>query len=97
MNLALRNLMFTVIVPGTVCVYIPWLILTASEANPEPVVWPAIILAGTRRRVVPPVPVAFRDARAGQPLGPGMHRGASSMWARTAGSGTRCTCRCSWS
>ena len=36
--------MFTAIVPGTVGVYVPWLILTARGANPEPVVWPAIFL-----------------------------------------------------
>jgi protein-S-isoprenylcysteine O-methyltransferase Ste14 len=43
-SLALRNLMFTVIMPGTVGVYVPWLILTAGGTNPEPVVWPAVVL-----------------------------------------------------
>jgi protein-S-isoprenylcysteine O-methyltransferase Ste14 len=45
-NLALRNLMFTVIMPGTVGVYVPWLILTASGAKPEPIIWPAVVLTG---------------------------------------------------
>jgi protein-S-isoprenylcysteine O-methyltransferase Ste14 len=45
-SLALRNLIFTVIMPGTVGVYVPWLILTASRANAEPVLWPAVILVG---------------------------------------------------
>jgi protein-S-isoprenylcysteine O-methyltransferase Ste14 len=45
-SLALRNLLFTLIMPGSVGVYVPWLILTASGANPMPVVWPALILTG---------------------------------------------------
>ena len=46
MSLALRNLVFTLIMPGAVGVYVPWLILTAGGANPEPVVWPAVVLIG---------------------------------------------------
>jgi protein-S-isoprenylcysteine O-methyltransferase Ste14 len=45
-SLALRNLLFTVIVPGAVSVYVPWLILTAGGAVPEPSVWPAVIVIG---------------------------------------------------
>ena len=46
MSLALRNVLFTVVMPGTVGVYLPWLILTAGGANPEPTVWPAVVLTG---------------------------------------------------
>jgi protein-S-isoprenylcysteine O-methyltransferase Ste14 len=42
-GLALRNLLFTVIVPGAGAVYAPWWILTRGDANPEPVAWYAII------------------------------------------------------
>jgi protein-S-isoprenylcysteine O-methyltransferase Ste14 len=45
-SLALRNLLFTVIMPGTVAVYLPWLILNASGATPEPTGWPAAVLIG---------------------------------------------------
>jgi protein-S-isoprenylcysteine O-methyltransferase Ste14 len=38
-SLALRNLAFTFVVPGTAAVLVPWLILTGSE--PAPVAWPA--------------------------------------------------------
>ena len=42
MSPALRNLLFTVVVPGTGGVYIPWLILTRGGASPTPVAWPAV-------------------------------------------------------
>jgi protein-S-isoprenylcysteine O-methyltransferase Ste14 len=45
-SLALRNLLFTVVIPGTVAVYLPWLILTAGGAGREPAVWPAVALIG---------------------------------------------------
>jgi protein-S-isoprenylcysteine O-methyltransferase Ste14 len=45
-SLALRNLAFTVIMPGTVGVYLPWLVISASGADEEPAVWPAVILIG---------------------------------------------------
>jgi protein-S-isoprenylcysteine O-methyltransferase Ste14 len=41
MSLALRNLLFTVVVPGSGGVYVPWLILTRGGASPTPVAWPA--------------------------------------------------------
>src|SRR6266545_664355 len=43
MSLALRNLLFTVVVPGSGAVWIPWWILTYGGAMPQPVVWPAVI------------------------------------------------------
>ena len=46
MSLALRNLLFTAVMPGTVAVYVPWLILTTTGAVQGPVVWPAIVVAG---------------------------------------------------
>ena len=42
MSLALRNLLFTVVVPGTGGIYLPWLILTRHGAAPTPVAWPAV-------------------------------------------------------
>jgi protein-S-isoprenylcysteine O-methyltransferase Ste14 len=42
MSLALRNLLFTVVVPGSGGVYVPWLILTHGGASPSPVAWPAV-------------------------------------------------------
>lgn len=42
MSLALRNLLFTIVVPGSGAVWIPWWILTRSAAKPQPVAWPAI-------------------------------------------------------
>ena len=54
MSLALRNILFTVVVPGAGAVYAPWWILTRGGALPEPVVWPAIvfIVAGVALYVV---------------------------------------------
>ena len=46
MSLALRNLLFTVVVPGTGGIYLPWLILTRGGASPTPVAWPAVIAIG---------------------------------------------------
>jgi protein-S-isoprenylcysteine O-methyltransferase Ste14 len=42
MNLALRNLIFTLIVPGAGGVYVPWLILTQHGTSPIPVAWCAL-------------------------------------------------------
>jgi protein-S-isoprenylcysteine O-methyltransferase Ste14 len=42
MSLALRNLLFTVVVPGSGAVWIPWWILTRGGGTPEPVIWSAI-------------------------------------------------------
>jgi protein-S-isoprenylcysteine O-methyltransferase Ste14 len=46
MSLALRNLLFTVVVPGTGAIVIPWWVLTRSGATPEPVAWPALVFIG---------------------------------------------------
>jgi protein-S-isoprenylcysteine O-methyltransferase Ste14 len=42
MSLALRNLLFTVVVPGSGAVWIPWWILTRGAVTPEPVAWHAV-------------------------------------------------------
>jgi protein-S-isoprenylcysteine O-methyltransferase Ste14 len=42
MSLALRNLLFTVVVPGTGGIFLPWLILTRGGPAPAPVAWPAV-------------------------------------------------------
>ena len=39
MSLALRNLLFTIVVPGAGGVYVPWLILTRHGALPAPAAW----------------------------------------------------------
>jgi protein-S-isoprenylcysteine O-methyltransferase Ste14 len=44
LSLALRNLVFTVVAPGTVGVYVPWLILDGSGAEPSPIRWPAVVV-----------------------------------------------------
>jgi hypothetical protein len=44
MSLALRNLLFTVAIPGAGGVLIPWWILTLGGARPEPVAWPGRVL-----------------------------------------------------
>lgn len=48
LSLALRNIVFTIVVPGLGGVYGPWLILTRHGALPEPAAWYAalIIAAG---------------------------------------------------
>lgn len=43
MSLLIRNLLFTIVVPGTGAVWIPWWILTRGGVTPEPVAWPAVI------------------------------------------------------
>jgi protein-S-isoprenylcysteine O-methyltransferase Ste14 len=42
-GLALKNLVFTVVVPGAGAVWIPWLILTGGDAHPEPRVPLAVV------------------------------------------------------
>jgi len=42
MSLALRNLLFTAVVPGLGGVYVPWLILTRHGESPRPVAWYSI-------------------------------------------------------
>ncbi len=48
-SLMLRNLVFTLVVPGLGGVYVPWLILTRHGGSPRPVAWyaVAVIAAGT--------------------------------------------------
>ena len=43
-SLALRNVLFTIVVPGAGALFAPWWILTRAGANPQPVVWYALIL-----------------------------------------------------
>ncbi len=49
MGLALRNLLFTFVVPGLGGVYAPWWILTHDGTTSHPLVWPAlaVIAVGT--------------------------------------------------
>jgi len=42
MSLLVRNLIFTVVVPGAGAVYGPWWILTRGDASPTPTAWPAL-------------------------------------------------------
>lgn len=44
MSLALRNALFTIVVPGAGAVYGPWWILAGGGSLPEPVVWPAAVI-----------------------------------------------------
>src|SRR5579859_2400796 len=48
MRLAVRNLLFTLVVPGAGAVYAPWWILTRGSTTPAPVAWAGIgfIVAG---------------------------------------------------
>ncbi len=41
MGLLIRNLAFTVVVPGLGSLWIPWWILTRGGATPNPAAWPA--------------------------------------------------------
>ena len=42
MSLAIRNILFSIVVPGAGGVYVPWLILTRDGASPAPAAWYAI-------------------------------------------------------
>lgn len=42
MSLMLRNLIFTVVIPGSGGVWLPWWILARSRAGPQPLAWPAV-------------------------------------------------------
>jgi protein-S-isoprenylcysteine O-methyltransferase Ste14 len=42
MALVVRNILFTVVVPGAGAVWIPWWILTRGGAAPSPRAWPAV-------------------------------------------------------
>ena len=44
MSLALRDFLFTIVVPGSGAVWIPWWILTRGGDAPQPVAWPAVSL-----------------------------------------------------
>jgi len=39
LNLIVRNLLFTIVVPGAGGVYVPWVILTRHGASPAPAAW----------------------------------------------------------
>jgi protein-S-isoprenylcysteine O-methyltransferase Ste14 len=41
-NLIVRNVVFTIVVPGAGGVYVPWLILTRHGASPHPQAWYAV-------------------------------------------------------
>ena len=43
MNLFIRNLLFTLVVPGAGAVYVPWWILSHQGSTPTPVAWYAVI------------------------------------------------------
>ncbi len=43
MSLLIRNILFTIVVPGSGAVLIPWWILTRGSATPEPVAWVALV------------------------------------------------------
>ncbi len=42
LSLIIRNLSFTIVVPGAGGVYVPWLILTRHGASPAPAAWYAV-------------------------------------------------------
>ncbi len=44
MNLVLRNILFTCVIPGLGGVGVPWWILTYGNASPKPLVWEASIV-----------------------------------------------------
>jgi len=47
MSLALRNILFTIVVPGAGGAYVPWLILTRHGPGPAPAAWyaaPVIVI-----------------------------------------------------
>jgi len=48
LSLVIRNVVFTIVVPGAGGVYVPWLILTRHGASPAPAAWYAVpvIVAG---------------------------------------------------
>ncbi len=46
MSLTIRNALFTVVVPGTGGVLVPWWILTRGGTAPRPAAWPAVVVIG---------------------------------------------------
>jgi protein-S-isoprenylcysteine O-methyltransferase Ste14 len=42
LSLIVRNLLFTIVVPGAGGVYVPWLILTRHGSSPAPAAWYAV-------------------------------------------------------
>lgn len=46
MSLLIRNLVFTIVVPGVGAGLIPWWILTRVSATPGPVAWPGVVFIG---------------------------------------------------
>jgi protein-S-isoprenylcysteine O-methyltransferase Ste14 len=46
MNVALRSVLFTLVVPGAGAVGIPWWILTSARATPTAITWPGVGLIG---------------------------------------------------
>lgn len=46
LSLIVRNLLFTIVVPGAGGVYVPWLILTRHGAAPAPAAWYAVPVIG---------------------------------------------------
>lgn len=46
LSLIVRNLLFTIVVPGAGGAYVPWLILTRHGASPAPAAWYAVPVIG---------------------------------------------------
>jgi protein-S-isoprenylcysteine O-methyltransferase Ste14 len=44
LSLALRNVLFTIVVPGSGGVYVPWLIITRHGGSPAPAAWEAAVV-----------------------------------------------------
>ena len=64
-SLALRNLFFTIIVPGTAAIYVPSLILNGSGADPAPMAWPAAVVISLGAGLYAWVRRGLRDRRSG--------------------------------
>jgi protein-S-isoprenylcysteine O-methyltransferase Ste14 len=47
MGLLIRNILFTVVVPGSGAVWVPWWILTRDGKSPEVTTWPAVAVIAT--------------------------------------------------
>src|SRR5436309_1086173 len=95
LSLTVRNLVFTIVVPGLGGVWVPWSILTRHGRTPTPAAWEAVPVIAAGVALYLCASGSLRPSEVVLP-GRGTHRRALSRPGPTAGCATRSTLARSW-
>src|SRR6266511_3028951 len=96
LSVFLRNLLFSIVVPGAGAVWLPWWILTRFDPAASPAFWPAVAVIALGAALYLWCVWLFGRSGAALPA-PGTRPGAWSPPARTGGCATRSTWPRWWS